>query len=241
MNSTLKTAIRVVYWILAAVVTIVSLAMTYDIYLKHRHSWVYYVNGNFHWQECSCGMTTESHFTAIEITKEATCAEEGVETHCCDRCDFKVEKKLPKKTEHEYESAITKTATCTEEGVETYTCKCCNASYEETLEKIAHEYEVLVVKNATCAQEGIETYTCKNCNASYEETLGKIDHNFVNGICKACKTPQTEGLEYKLNSDGTYSVTGIGSCTDSEIYIPYEYNGKAVTAMGESAFKIVFP
>ena len=56
------------------------------------------------------------------------------------------------------------------------------------------------------------------------------------------------GLDYELDSiTSTYIVTGIGSCTDTEIYIPPEYNGIAVTEIYKYAFnsadvtKIVVP
>ncbi|MDE6442508.1 MAG: leucine-rich repeat domain-containing protein [Clostridia bacterium] len=49
--------------------------------------------------------------------------------------------------------------------------------------------------------------------------------------------PPTEGLEYTLNDDGkSYSVTGIGSATDTKIVISAEYEGKPVTDIGKSAF-----
>ena len=48
----------------------------------------------------------------------------------------------------------------------------------------------------------------------------------------------SQGLEYTLNSDGqSYSVTGIGTCTDTDIVIPDTYNGLPVTKIGNSAFK----
>jgi hypothetical protein len=46
------------------------------------------------------------------------------------------------------------------------------------------------------------------------------------------------GLSYSLNADGeSYTVTGIGTCTDTDIVIPSKYNGKPVTSIGEEAFK----
>lgn len=55
---------------------------------------------------------------------------------------------------------------------------------------------------------------------------------------KPTKYPNaSQGLEYTLNSDGkSYSVTGIGTCTDKNLIIPSTYNGKPVTEIAESAF-----
>lgn len=47
----------------------------------------------------------------------------------------------------------------------------------------------------------------------------------------------SEGLEFTLNDYGeSYSVTGIGTCTDSDIVIPSEYDGKPVTNISNLAF-----
>lgn len=50
----------------------------------------------------------------------------------------------------------------------------------------------------------------------------------------------SEGLEFELNFDGeSYSVIGIGTCTDEDIVIPSKYEGKPVTEIGEEAFYCV--
>ena len=61
----------------------------------------------------------------------------------------------------------------------------------------------------------------------------------VENICAICNRAlwYTSGLEYSYDSsDDVYSVSGIGSATDTDIVIPYGYEGKPVTAIDNSAF-----
>ena len=46
----------------------------------------------------------------------------------------------------------------------------------------------------------------------------------------------SEGLKYRLLDDGTYHVSGLGSCKDTDIVIPATYIGKAVTGIAFKAF-----
>ena len=46
----------------------------------------------------------------------------------------------------------------------------------------------------------------------------------------------SKGLEFTLNYDGvSYSVTGIGTCTDTDLIIPSTYNSLPVTSIGDFA------
>lgn len=52
-------------------------------------------------------------------------------------------------------------------------------------------------------------------------------------------TEYSEGLEFTINEypvDGGYSVTGIGTCTDTDIVIPKTYKGRPVTGIKYRAF-----
>lgn len=46
-----------------------------------------------------------------------------------------------------------------------------------------------------------------------------------------------ESLRYTLNPDSeSYSVSGMGTCTDKDVVIPSTYLGKPVTGIGSWAF-----
>ncbi len=46
----------------------------------------------------------------------------------------------------------------------------------------------------------------------------------------------SEGLEFTMDAEGYYYVTGIGTCTDSDIVIPARYNGTYVAGVDAGAF-----
>ena len=70
---------------------------------------------------------------------------------------------------------------------------------------------------------------------------GTVDINDVTVLLDALSAgvqiPPSEGLAFTLNDDGeSYSVTGMGECSDTVLVIPETYNGKPVTKIGEWAF-----
>ncbi len=74
------------------------------------------------------------------------------------------------------------------------------------------------------------------------EQYVKDDHNYsdIDDKCILCGKliDYTEGLRYELiNNETEYAVSSIGNATDVDIIIPRTYNGKLVTAIGESAFQ----
>ena len=50
----------------------------------------------------------------------------------------------------------------------------------------------------------------------------------------------SQGLAYSDNGDGTCTITGKGTCTDTDIYIPEEIDGYKVTSIGAYAFEFCF-
>ncbi|MBO5745452.1 MAG: leucine-rich repeat domain-containing protein, partial [Clostridia bacterium] len=79
-------------------------------------------------------------------------------------------------------------------------------------------------------------------SSTVQPTTGH-DHIYENGKCKYCNLPQPASLdlEYTLSDDGTYYIiSGIGTCTDSDIVIPSTYNDKPVVSIGDVSFGFCF-
>jgi hypothetical protein len=77
--------------------------------------------------------------------------------------------------------------------------------------------------------------TCAVCGATEGDALG---HRYAGGYCIGCGLRKiSEGLVYTMNADGvSYAVTGIGTCSDTDVIIPDFYKGLPVTAIMPRAF-----
>ena len=106
-----------------------------------------------------------------EITKAATCEEEGEKTRTCTVCGVTETAKI-EATGHDWdEGKITTAATCEEDGVKTYTCNNDDTHTKtEVVKAIGHDWdEGKITTAATCTKEGVKTFTCGN-DASHTKT-----------------------------------------------------------------------
>ena len=121
------------------------------------------------------------------------------------------------------------------------TCENCSHTTYQERAKLGHSYTNYISNNdVTCTQDGTKTATCDNgCGKADTVTDKATGHNWVNGCCIKCGEQKiSEGLEYTLNADGkAYSVSGIGTCTDTDLIIPAIYNDLTVTSIAEDAFR----
>ena len=114
--------------------------------------------------------------------------------------------------------------TCTETGLtEGVLCGECGEMLveQEEVPAIGHTLgDWIVDKEADIGIDGRMHATCTVCSDIIRETIKGY----------------SQGLDYTLNEDGTYCVSGIGTCTDLDILISPTYNGERVTSIGWSAF-----
>ena len=126
--------------------------------------------------------TVEHDILSWELTKEATCTEEGEMKRVCANCGLEETITLAA-LGHKYgEGAVTKEATCTSEGEMTFTCSVCGEIHTEATPKKDHTY-TSVVTDPTCVDAGYTTHTCSVCGHSYVDTLVKAKgHSYVDTV-----------------------------------------------------------
>ena len=92
----------------------------------------------------------------------------------------------------------------------------------------------------TTASEDTSGTTSEPETTSAPETTGKGGKTTTAAETTAAPEDEpldgSEGLEYELKGK-SYTVTGIGTCTDAELVVPSRYMGKPVTAIAPGAFR----
>jgi len=135
--------------------------------------------------------------------------------------------------------------TCTETGLtEGKHCSVCEEvlTAQTVVAALGHSEVIDVAVAPTCTETGLtEGKHCLVCEEilTAQEVISATGHE-PNGdlICTVCgqTVPTSEGLAFTSNGDGTCYVSGIGTCADTDIVIPAEYNGETVTHIAPRAF-----
>ena len=143
-------------------------------------------------------------------------------------------------------------ATCDKDGhISYWLCGDCGKAFEDengkkeldaskikNEEALGHILEQKAEQIPTCSNVGWAAYeycTREGCTYTTYQQQDALFHNFVNGECTNCDaTSYSQGLSFKLNSEETgYKLVGSGTCEDTCVVIPSEYNGLPVTEIEE--------
>ena len=110
-----------------------------------------------------------------------------------------------------------------------------------------------ITKEASCAEEGLSEAFC-SCGASESASIPKLAHkpgeivfveNYLRKYCTVCGeivfetagVESTKGLAYRVHSNQkTCTITGIGSCAETDIVIGTHIDGYRITDIAEKAF-----
>ncbi|MCM1223158.1 MAG: leucine-rich repeat domain-containing protein, partial [Lachnospiraceae bacterium] len=184
------------------------------------------------------------HDTEVHIGQAPTCTTIGWDAYeFCWRCGYTTYEEI-KALGHDMQPYKKQEATCTTAGFVIKSCSRCNYStYDEVTDPLGHTEIIDSAVTATCTEKGkTEGKHCSVCNEIFveQEEIPMVSHKFdKSDFCSVCGSEivYTEGLAIELSEDETYAiVTGIGTVTDSIIYIPKTYLGKPVASIGNSAF-----
>lgn len=117
-----------------------------------------------------------------EITKKATCQEEGLKTSVCVQCGEKQTEVIPLAPHTEVIDQES-TATCTTGGkTEGSHCSVCGQVLSEPkdIPALGHDWDDgKITTESTCTEEGIKTITCRRCNETKTETIPATGHKEV--------------------------------------------------------------
>ena len=150
-----------------------------------------------------------------------TCTTNGRQEHVCSTCGKTEEKTIYSKG-HKYDTwVIVREATCTEPGLRERRCAC--GDKKSDILTVEHVGTWITLREPTKTENGVREIDCSSCNQKITETLYALG---------------SQGLEYKVLLGGkTCSITGIGTCTDTDVIIPMVIDGYTVTTIEREAFK----
>ena len=182
----------------------------------------------------SCNGATCKHDDPTKIVvceaKAPTCQETGLtEGMKCTLCDTMVVPQTVISMTECMDLTILpyKAPTCQETGLTAgKQCNICGTVVvkQDVISKIdCIESNWIVDKEASKTEDGKKHTECTMCHRTIKDVLIHAG---------------SQGLSYVLNDDGKgYSVTGMGNCTDKDIFIPSAYNGLPITSIGDYAFR----
>ena len=185
----------------------------------------------------ACKKISHEHTYETEVVAP-TCTEQGYTLHTCTGCGDSYKDTYVSALGHSYGEPSWAWSEDYTNATATFTC----TNDSEHVNTLTATVTDEVTTPATCTTDGEKDYTATVTfnNQTYTDvktvTVEKTGHSISDNSCVNCGQPASEGLDMVLISEGEYTVSGIGTCTDTEILIPTTYNGLPVVSVEASAF-----
>ena len=185
----------------------------------------------------ACKKISHEHTYETEVVAP-TCTEQGYTLHTCKGCGDSYKDTYVSALGHSYGEPSWAWSEDYTNATATFTC----TNDSEHVDTLTATVTDEVTTPATCTTDGEKDYTATVTfnNQTYTDvktvTVEKTGHSISDNSCVYCGQPASEGLDMVLISEGEYTVSGIGTCTDTEILIPTTYNDLPVVSVEASAF-----
>ena len=151
-------------------------------------------------------------FGMWSVTKEASCANNGVQSRVCEKCGYTDTQPLSSYGHTEVIDTAVQ-ATCTTDGkTEGKHCSVCNAIIvAQTTIPSTHNYDNGKISTPTsCKAEGIKEYTCNSCGNIKTEAIPKTNHDYNSGAVTTSATCESAGVKtYTCNVCGSTKTETI--------------------------------
>ena len=185
----------------------------------------------------ACKKISHEHTYKTEVVAP-TCTEQGYTLHTCTGCGDSYKDTYVSALGHSYGEPSWAWSEDYTNATATFTC----TNDSEHVNTLTATVTDEVTTPVTCTTDGEKDYTATVTfnNQTYTDvktvTVKKTGHSISGNSCVNCGQPASEGLDMVLISEGEYTVSGIGTCTDTEILIPTTYNDLPVVSVEASAF-----
>lgn len=185
----------------------------------------------------ACKKISHDHTYETEVVAP-TCTEQGYTLHTCKGCGDSYKDTYVSALGHSYGEPSWAWSEDYTNATATFTCTNDSEHVNTLMATVTDE----VTTPVTCTTDGEKDYTATVTfnNQTYTDvktvTVEKTGHSISGNSCVNCGQPASEGLDMVLISEGEYTVSGIGTCTDTEILIPTTYNDLPVVSVEASAF-----
>ena len=185
----------------------------------------------------ACKKISHEHTYKTEVVAP-NCTEQGYTLHTCTGCGDSYKDTYVSALGHSYGEPSWAWSEDYTNATATFTC----TNDSEHVDTLTATIKDKVTTPATCTTDGEKDYTATVTfnNQTYTDvktvTVEKTGHSISDNSCVYCGQPASEGLDMVLISEGEYTVSGIGTCTDTEILIPTTYNGLPVVSVEARAF-----
>ena len=185
----------------------------------------------------ACKKISHEHTYKTEVVAP-NCTEQGYTLHTCTGCGDSYKDTYVSALGHSYGESSWAWSEDYTNATATFTC----TNDSEHVDTLTATVTDEVTTPVTCTTDGEKDYTATVTfnNQTYTDvktvTVEKTGHSISDNSCVYCGQLASEGLDMVLISEGEYTVSGIGTCTDTEILIPTTYNDLPVVSVEASAF-----